>query len=198
MGIDGNKGELADMNDIKVFEPFLVKVQTLKTGFEAAGMLLRIDDIQDIAQVRQLLGAHEYWRMKRLAVDLVILNEHASSYLQDLQIAIETAVRSSQSRPRFGAELAQGSVYMLRADLLSGEARALLRSVARVALIARRGPIDKQLANTLLPGDTVAAHFATPPSRPVVAAPGPTGSELAQGLEFFNGLGGFDKDGRES
>jgi len=45
MGIDGNKGELASMDDIKVFEPFLVKVQTLKTGFEAAGMLLRIDDI---------------------------------------------------------------------------------------------------------------------------------------------------------
>jgi len=106
-------------------------------------------------------------------------------------------VRSSQSRPRFGAELAQGSVYMLRADLLSGEARALLRSVARVALIARRGPIDKQLANTLLLGDAVAAHFAAPPSQPVVAAPRPTGSELAQGLEFFNGLGGFDKDGRE-
>ena len=70
------------------------------------------------------------------------------------------AVRSSQSRPRFGAELAQGSVYMLRADLLSGEARALLRSVARVALIARRGPIDKQLANTLLLGDAVAAARA--------------------------------------
>ena len=40
-------------------------------------MLLRIDDIEDIAQVRQLLRAHEYWRMKRLAVDLVIVNERA-------------------------------------------------------------------------------------------------------------------------
>ena len=33
---------------------------------------------QDI--VRQLLRAHEYWRMKQLAVDLVILNEQAPSY----------------------------------------------------------------------------------------------------------------------
>ena len=49
--------------------------------------------------------------------------------VQDLQIAIETAVRSSQSRPRFGEELAQGSVYVLRADLMSAEARALLQSV---------------------------------------------------------------------
>ena len=47
----------------------------------------------------QLLQAHEYWRMKQLAVDLVILNERASSYVQDLQIALETLVRASQSRP---------------------------------------------------------------------------------------------------
>ena len=38
-------------------------------------VLLRIDDVEDIAIARQLLRAHEYWRMKQLAVDLVILNE---------------------------------------------------------------------------------------------------------------------------
>ncbi len=164
-------------------------------------VLLRIDDVQDIAQVRQLLRAHEYWRMKRLAVDLVILNEHASSYLQDLQIAIETAVRSSQSRPRFGAELAQGTVYMLRADLLSTEARALLRSVARLSLIARRGPIANQLANQLIasqaPADLprLTGRQSTSTARSAIAQP--LASEISQHLECFNGLGGFDKDGRE-
>ena len=53
-------------------------------------VLVRIDDIEDVAIVRQLLRAHEYWRMKQLAVDLVILNERRSSYIQDLQIALET------------------------------------------------------------------------------------------------------------
>lgn len=61
-------------------------------------VVLRIYDIEDMPQVAQLLRAHEYWRMKRLAVDLVIVNEHAASYMQDLQIAIETAVRSSNFR----------------------------------------------------------------------------------------------------
>ena len=114
-------------------------------------VLLRIDDSDDIEQVRQLLRAHEYWRMKHLAVDLVILNERASSYIQDLQNAIETAVRRSQSRPRFGQELAQGSVYALRADLMSVGARALLQSAARVVLIARRGTIADQIGRLLLP-----------------------------------------------
>ena len=164
-------------------------------------VLLRIDDVEDIAQVRQLLRAHEYWRMKRLAVDLVIINERASSYIQELQGAIETAVRSSQLRPRYGEELAQGAVFTLRADLMSVEARALLQSVARVALIARRGSIAEQLAR--LPqsrGQASALRQQRPSmSSPWPAAPHPprTVSSAASRLEFFNGLGGFDKDGRE-
>ena len=153
-------------------------------------ILLRIDDIEDIAQVSQLLRAHEYWRMKRLDVDLVIVNERASSYTQDLQAAIETAVRSSRSRPRFGEELGQGSIYALRADLMSGDARALLQSVARVALIARRGSIGQQLA-----------RLRQPPVRPSPARDrhpsAPTPSPAPRDLEFFNGIGGFAEDGRE-
>ena len=153
-------------------------------------VLLRIDDIEDIAQAQQLLRAHEYWRMKQLAVDLVIVNEHPSSYIQDLQAAIETAVRSSQSRPRFGRELAEGAAHVLRADLMSPEARDLLAAIARVVLIARRGPIADQLA--LAP-----AAPRLPARRPrVVASPPPPGAPPLE-LEFFNGLGGFDADGTE-
>ena len=154
-------------------------------------VVLRIDDVGDIAQVRQLLLAHEYWRMKRLAVDLVIINEHPSSYIQDLQTAIETAVRSSESRPRFGRELAQGTAHVLRADLMDRSARELLHAVARVVISARNGPLATQLA--LLP-ETTAAHPAptmNPPRRNAEAAP------VRPDLEFFNGLGGFDKNGRE-
>ncbi|MES2938435.1 MAG: glucoamylase family protein [Pseudomonadota bacterium] len=155
-------------------------------------VLLRIDEVEDIAQVRELLRAHEYWRMKRLAVDLVIVNERAASYVQDLQIAIETAVRSSQSQPRFGGELAKGSVYALRADLMSVPARALLQSVARVALIARRGGIAEQLA-------LVDAARARPIAAGGRSSPAPAGRIVPppSGLEFFNGLGGFADAGRE-
>jgi len=155
-------------------------------------VLLRIDDVEDIAQVHQLLRAHEYWRMKRLGVDLVIVNERASSYMQDLQIAIETAVRSSQSRPRFGEELAQGSVTTLRADLMSIDARALLQSVARVVLHARRGPLADQLAS--LPQLPIRPP---PVRRQKHLTPVPPSTATPPDLEFFNGLGGFDKDGRE-
>ena len=74
-------------------------------------MLVRIDDVDDIDIVRQLLRAQEYWRLKRLAVDLVFLNERAASYVQDLQSALETQLRMSQSRPRLGADNSKGAVF---------------------------------------------------------------------------------------
>ena len=156
-------------------------------------VLLRIDAIDDLDQVGELLCAHEYWRMKRLSVDLVIVNERASSYIQDLQTAIETAVRSSQSRPRFGETSAHGSVYALRADLMSAKVHALLVSAARVVLYARRGSIADQLARLPQPLIRPSPVLRAGPSLPAA----PMRPETLRDLEFFNGLGGFDKDGRE-
>ncbi len=47
-------------------------------------VVVRIDEVEDLEIIRQLFRAHEYWRMKQLAVDLVILNERPSSYVQEL------------------------------------------------------------------------------------------------------------------
>ena len=99
-------------------------------------VLVRIDDIEDAAIVRELLRAHEYWRMKGLAVDLVILNERGASYVQDLQIALESLVRTSQSTTHRGAERDAGGIFVLRTDLISAETRALCSAVARVVLLS--------------------------------------------------------------
>src|SRR5665647_2681067 len=79
-------------------------------------ILVRISDIEQLNVAREALQAVEYWRMKRLAVDLVVINELASSYVQDLQIALETLVRASQSRPQFGEDGPPGHTFMLRSD----------------------------------------------------------------------------------
>jgi cyclic beta-1,2-glucan synthetase len=155
-------------------------------------VLARLDDIEDVAIVRQLLQAHEYWRMKQLAVDLVIVNERAPSYIQDLQIALETLVRTSQSRAQIGADLARGSVFVLRTDLISAETRALLLSMARAVLVGRYGALSEQL-NRLEEADTAAA----PPPKRVPPANVSQTEPAPPNLEFFNGLGGFAADGRE-
>jgi len=44
-GIDGNKGELVDMNELGIWEPLSVKLQTVKSAIETATLLMRIDAI---------------------------------------------------------------------------------------------------------------------------------------------------------
>ena len=56
--------------------------------------------------------------MKGLAVDLVILNEKAHSYVEDLQTSLEALVRTSQSASRHERPEDTGKVFILRKDLL--------------------------------------------------------------------------------
>ena len=57
-------------------------------------VLLRIGDVAHIELVRQLVQAHAYWRVKGLAVDLVIWNEDQSGYRQVLQDEIMGVIAS--------------------------------------------------------------------------------------------------------
>ena len=155
-------------------------------------LLVRISDIHQLDLVKEALQAVEYWRMKRLAVDLVILNEHSASYAQDLQIALETLVRASQSRPQLSDARTAGHVFMLRGDLISPEARALLLSTARAMLVGERGRLLDQLS-----GAPQAEPSRTPRPMPRVAGSDLRISRPAPGVEYFNGLGGFTATGRE-
>ena len=135
-------------------------------------VLLRIDDVDDIAIARQLLQAHEYWRMKQLAVDLVILNERAASYVQDLQVALETLVRTSQSRGQVAPDDARGTrLHPAHGPDPGDDTRRAARSVARVVLVG-------------------AARQPRGPARPCTPAGGRrTGARSAPCLDCGSGLG---------
>ena len=160
--------------------------------------LLRIADMEHLEIARQLLQAQEYWRMKQLAVDLVILNERQSSYVQDLQIALETLARSNQP-PSDGEERRQGRVFVLRADLLSVGSRALLTAVARVVLVGQRGSLADQLDRVPEPKEAVriTRKWDTADAEQSIALSVAAAAGARPALEFFNGLGGFAADGRE-
>jgi T-complex protein 1 subunit gamma len=44
-GVDGNKGQVVDMDELGIWEPLSVKLQTVKTAIETATLLMRIDAI---------------------------------------------------------------------------------------------------------------------------------------------------------
>jgi cyclic beta-1,2-glucan synthetase len=155
-------------------------------------LLVRISEIEQLDVARQALQAVEYCRMKGLAVDLVILNERSSSYVQDLQTALETLVRANQSRPQVGEDKSAGHIFMLRTDLIAPEARALLLSTARVVLVGERGRLFDQLERT-----PEIKSSAWPAALRAASTSDLKVDRRPPDVEFFNGLGGFIDDGRE-
>ena len=105
-------------------------------------VLVRVGDEDAGALIRQVLEAQEYWRLKGLSADLVILNEHPVSYLDEVQGHISALLdngpwRAWKDRP--------GGAYLLRADRLSDSERTLLFAVARAILYGNRGTLANQL-----------------------------------------------------
>ena len=151
-------------------------------------LLVRVAD-DDLPLVRQALQAQEYWRLKGLSTDLVILNEQPIGYLDDMQARLTTVLadgpwRAWQHRP--------GGAYLLRADRMSHAERVLLETVAGAILRGNQGNLRTQL-DQVDPTHIVPVLLNTvPASDPVLPLPGTP----VPPLELANGVGGFTDDAR--
>lgn len=154
-------------------------------------VLMRVGDKAGVALAAEALKAHAYLRMKGLAFDLVIGNEDASTYRQDLHDEMMGLVLAGSE----AALLDQpGGVFIRRGDLITEEDRILLQSLARATLQEGRGTLGEQLERVghgapNLPRLVPTRHIHTSMFlRPDQAHPS---------VQFFNGWGGFSQDGRE-
>jgi cyclic beta-1,2-glucan synthetase len=159
-------------------------------------VLAVIDNEDDVETIRQLLRAHEYWRMKQLSADLVIVNDKPPSYNQDFQGSLETLVHASQLRLSPDSGNTRGRIFLVRGDLISPQTRAQIQTFARVLILSRRGTLSEQIGRPQpisLPRETATVY----PWRRTRAVAQPDAPLPLLNLEFFNGIGGFDKNGRE-
>ncbi|HWA10844.1 MAG TPA: glucoamylase family protein [Opitutaceae bacterium] len=156
---------------------------------DAPIVLLRISHPERMDLVRQLVQAHSYWRMKGLAVELVILNEDNSVYHQPLHDQIVTLVTSG-----IEAQLLDkaGGIFVRRVEQVPAEDRLLLQAVARIVLIDENGSLADQLGRREAPAPAI--PMLVPVRTPPRGAPPPL---PARELANANGLGGFTPDGRE-
>ncbi len=148
-----------------------------------------IEDSSDIDLVTQALQAHSYWRLRGLKVDLLILNQETAVYSQPLHDHLRRLI---QAHSQYTGIDQPGGVFLRAADQIPVEDLDLMLCVARVVMVASRGPLAQQLAGVLAPHQ-VADQFK--PSGLVKDEP----SKLLPFLEllYFNGYGGFTQDGWE-
>ena len=159
-------------------------------------VLVVLKDKDEIDIVYRLLKAHEYWRMKGVNVDLVMMMEDESSYTQPLNDAIRDAISSSHARDLMGR---RGGVFVLNANLMSQESRNLFYATARLVLRGDGGPIEEQFKLDDDPDevklDSLMPISAGIESKTVMESPCQCFDYSK--LKFFNGVGGFSQDGKE-
>jgi cyclic beta-1,2-glucan synthetase len=127
-------------------------------------------------------------------VDLVLLNEHAATYLEELHQQLQNLIRASDAHSLVDQP---GGVFLRRAAQLSEDDRLLLAAAARVVLAGSRGtlalqidqpeealPLPRPLDVKTVDAESVASRRARPEPAP-------------SDLLFANPLGGFTADGRE-
>jgi cellobiose phosphorylase len=172
-------------------------------------LLVVLSDPDQAGLMQEAVQAHDYWRSLGFAADLVILNEYAEGYIQNVQDELTALL---QRGPAAGRIDQPGGVFLRRAEAIPEADRILLQTAARAILIGRRGSIARQLARAARQEEPASSPLRDP--RRGAPAPGPdrrrsrhplpypTATTTAPGaggapLEFDNGLGGFSADGRE-
>ncbi len=129
----------------------------------------------------------------------MIINERASSYAQDMQHALNSMCENLRLRGL--SDGPRQHIFSVRRDLMEAETWSTLLSASRAVFHARNGTISDQIAraNSL---------YSTPPVKgsesnfPLLAAPQQPADAVdaeivGDGLDFWNGYGGFAEGGRE-
>jgi cyclic beta-1,2-glucan synthetase len=156
-------------------------------------LLVRVAGNDDVALVHQVLQAQEYWRLKGLSADVVILNEDPSSYLDEVHAQLTALLDNGAWRTW---KHRSGGAYLLRGDQVGKAERTLLEAVARAVLGGDRGDLRAQLDKP---------HPVQNPRRPVFPPSASLESAVSpfvdppiapETMKLWNGLGGFTEEGR--
>ncbi|HEV8319670.1 MAG TPA: glucoamylase family protein [Vicinamibacterales bacterium] len=154
-------------------------------------LLVRVGG-EDLVLVRQALQAQEYWRLKGLRADVVVVNEHPTSYFDEVQTRLTALLddgpwRTWKHQP--------GGVYLLRADAIGQAERTALYAAAQAILDDARGDLrahldrpDPSRGRHRLPVDVAASHTERPRAIEAEVA-------LPQ-VTLSNTVGGFSDEGR--
>ncbi|MDR3708685.1 MAG: glucoamylase family protein [Capsulimonadaceae bacterium] len=143
----------------------------------------------DLDVVRELLLAHSYWHVKSLVCDLVILNEEAGGYNQPLAGRLRQLVEIHSQTVGFERP---GGVYIRPLREMGADDAALLQATARIVLVAARGSLGQQMGNIAPTRVISKPSIRTRTAQESLSVPLPFLE-----LGYYNGMGGFSKDGRE-
>ena len=145
-------------------------------------ILVEVSENTHMDIVEELLTVHSLWRLRGIAVDLVILCDDRGSYLMSTYSSVRESVESSNASDVFGHG---GGVFALSRDSVTVIERRLLRAVARVV-------VESDCTSLF---DSIKTHRQKFESKLMSASTDRHDMPLTkEDLQFDNGIGGFSGD----
>ena len=152
-------------------------------------LLLTIEKVDDVEILYEILKAHEYWRLKDLRVDLVIVLKEENDYYNTLQNMVNDIVESTQTMDIIRL---RGDVFVLNINHMSVDELNLLHAVARMSFSGEEGTMEDQFLNSH-DGRRQSESQRYQLQKEVETMPLDNFDEKS--LQFFNGIGGFNQKG---
>ena len=154
-------------------------------------VLVRIQSMDRISLIKEMVRAHAYWRIKGLMVDLVIWNEDQSGYRQELQDEIMNQMPQGSNSQILNCK---GGIFIRHLEQMSDEDRILIQTVAKAIISDRGGTLAEQIERAAWNKVSVPRLL---PTRNPDPEPKANQDNTSEGLLYFNGTGGFSPDGKE-
>ena len=101
-------------------------------------ILVKVEDLNDMYVVKDILRAYEYFRSKNIKVDLVILNKEENSYDQYVNYEIENAILNRQMEY---LKNISGGIFIININQIDKEDIELLEFKSNVIINAKDGDI---------------------------------------------------------
>ena len=157
-------------------------------------LLVKIKDINDIDIIKEVLSAYEFFRVKNIKVDLVILNEESESYENYVKDAIQLAILNRNIAYLLNIP---GGIFCL--ENVEKQDKKLLETRANLVINANYSSLALQMEDIESRTMDNIKETVCDSKQNMILDVIEEKEELIDinNLKYFNEYGGFSKDGRE-
>ena len=152
-------------------------------------ILLEINQTESTGLLEDILKAYEYFKTRAIFMDIVIINRESESYKEIINHKVEQELYRMNTLYNFYST--PGRVFVLDSKDVSPEEDILFNMIARLRFDSKKDTSLEDSINLLQKENRMGSYEKKKVDRAIMD------KDYKEDLEFFNGYGGFTKDGKE-
>ena len=152
-------------------------------------ILLEINQTESTGLLEDILKAYEYFKTRAIFMDIVIINRESESYKEIINHKVEQELYRMNTLYNFYST--PGRVFVLDSKDVSPEEDILFNMIARLRFDSKKDTSLEDSINLLQKENRMGSYEKKKVDRATMD------KDYKEDLEFFNGYGGFTKDGKE-